>query len=76
MIIESLFIGIAGAGTLLLLCHQSPKGATTARPRQVMRHINARRVRLGQPPLYLGDPTLPASWTCNDVRRQQWRNKR
>lgn len=58
-----------------MLMQVRKKGADMASPKRVMRHINDRRRFMGQPTLFDGDPALPESWTCNDVRRNEWRAK-
>lgn len=68
---------LLGAITLMVMLMQvTPRGATTANPKRVMRNINKRRQFMGLPALYKGDPTMPKGWTCNDVRRQDWEGRK
>lgn len=69
------FMSIAAVFAVMALLPKK-RGATRAGPRRVMNHINKRRRLMGQPALYLGDPTLPKGWTCNDVRIQEWEGRK
>ena len=73
---ETVFLMIAAAALLALICHRKPTGATQAGPRRVMKHINKRRRFMGLPALYLGDCRMPKGWTCNATRVQEWEGKR
>lgn len=71
-----MFLLLGAIVLMVMLMQVTPRGATSANPKRVMRHINKRRRFMGLPELFSGDPVLPKGWTCNDVRVQEWEGRK